>query len=124
MYNIFKFMSTPGTTSLYISTAYYISMHLLLMIFTAHTGSTTSREPEKLVEMIAKLINELSLNNPSRVVLYNYMKQFQTRNFKFQTLFLTINWNIVLGVRQNGLHDFHRLKCRPFGKYQPMERQQ
>jgi hypothetical protein len=103
MYNTFQYVSTPGATSLYIGTAYYISMHFLLMILTAHIGSTTSREPEKLVEMMAKLINELPLNHPSRFVLYNYMKQFQTRNFKFQSLFLTINWNIVLGVRLNGL---------------------
>ncbi|KAL7051665.1 hypothetical protein ACKWTF_004560 [Chironomus riparius] len=98
MYSIFKYLSTPGTTSLYLATAYVVSMHLILMILTAHIGSTTSREPEKLIEMIAKLINDLSLNHPSRFVLYNYVKQFQTRNFNFQALFLTINWNFVLGT--------------------------
>ena len=103
MYSIFKYLSTPGTTSLYLATAYVVSMHLILMFLTAHTGSTTSREPEKLIEMIAKLINELSLNHSSRFVLYNYMKQFQIRNFNFQALFLTINWNFVLGVSFNAL---------------------
>jgi len=108
-------MSTPGTSSLYIATAYDIIINFLLMICIAHIGSITSREPKKLVEMLAKLINELSLNHPSRFVLYNYMKQFQTRNFIFKTLFLTINWNILLGVRLNVLLDWNTLKCRPYG---------
>lgn len=99
MYSIFKFLRISGTAPLYLATAYFVAVHFILMILTAHTGSTTSRQPEILIEMIAKLINELSLNHPSRYLLYNYIKQFQTRNFKFQALFLTINWNIVLGVR-------------------------
>lgn len=103
MYSIFKFLTISGTAPLYIATAYFVLMHLILMVLTVHTGSTTSREPEKLIEMIAKLINELSFNHPSRCVLYNCMKQFQTRNFNFQALFLTINWNIVLSVSSNGL---------------------
>jgi len=100
MYNIFRFFSSStGDTVSNTIILYYILMHFILRVFIAYIGSTTTSEPEILIEMMAKLINKLNFNHPSRFVLYNYMKQFQTRNFKLQTLFLTINWNILLGVR-------------------------
>jgi hypothetical protein len=98
MYNIFKFMSYSGNPALYLTTAYFLLVHFILMTLIGHTGCTTSQEPEKLIGMIAKLINDLPVNHPSRFILYSYIKQFQTRNFKFQAFFLTVDWNIVLSV--------------------------
>ena len=77
---------------------YYIVKHYILRAVIAYIGSTTSNEPEVLIEMIAKLINNLSFNHPTATILRNYLIEFQSRNFKVKTLFLTINWNILLGV--------------------------
>ena len=102
IYSIFRFFSSSsGDVVSNIIILYYILMHFILRAFIAHIGCTTTSEPEMLIEMMAKLINKLSSNHPTRFLLYNYMKQFQTRNFKLQTLFLTINWNMLLGVRFN-----------------------
>lgn len=102
MYNVFRFVSSSnGDAASLTIILYYILMHFILRLFIAYTGSTTTTEPQMLIETIAKLINKLSFNHPTRFVLYSYMKQFQTRNFKLQTLFLTINWNMLLGVRFN-----------------------
>lgn len=100
MYNIFRFISSSSGDA--VSNAiilYYILMHFILRVLIAHAGSATTSEPEILIEMMAKLINKLSANHPTRFILYNYTKQFQTRNFKLQTLFLTLNWSMLLGVR-------------------------
>lgn len=56
------------------------------------------REPERIIEMIAKLLNHLPSNHMSRIALHESMKQFQGRKFELQTFFLKINWNILLGV--------------------------
>lgn len=79
-------------------TVSFILKHFVLRTIIAQMGSSTSREPEKLLEMIAKLLNKLSRNHPIRCILYDFMREFQVRNFKLQTFFLTINWNIILGV--------------------------
>lgn len=98
IYNFFQWMMVPEIKFIHFMTVYYLVIHLILRTILAHIGSTATREPEKLIEIMAKLINHLSLNHPSRFVLDAYMKQFQTRKFKFQTLFLNIDWNIVLSV--------------------------
>jgi len=103
LYNIFKILTLAGNVSTNYNILFYIVFHFILRSFIAHMGSSTSNEPQELIEMIAKLINKLSPNNLLRMSLFNYMKQFQTRNFKFQSLFLTINWNILLGVCMNAL---------------------
>ncbi|KAL7051661.1 hypothetical protein ACKWTF_004556 [Chironomus riparius] len=77
---------------------YYIVKHYILRAVIAHIGSTASNEPKVLIEMIAKLINNLSFNHPTALILRNYLIEFQSRNFIIKTLFLTINWNILLGV--------------------------
>lgn len=79
-------------------TMYYVLKHFIMRVFIAYIGATATREPEKLIEMIAKLINKLSAIHPLRHSLCESMKQFQTRNLKFQALFVTVNWNIILGV--------------------------
>lgn len=81
-----------------IMSIYYLTKHLVLRIFIAFIGATATREPEKLIEMIAKLVNKLTSIHPVRHSLCDLMKQFQTRNFKLHAMFLTVNWNILLGV--------------------------
>jgi hypothetical protein len=81
-----------------IMIAYYISKHFILRISIAYIGATATREPERLIEMIAKLINKLSPIHPLRYSLCDSMMQFQTRNLKLKAMFLTVNWNILLGV--------------------------
>ncbi|KAL7051660.1 hypothetical protein ACKWTF_004555 [Chironomus riparius] len=94
------FQNFPLMQSLFynIMTLYYVSKHFILRVLVAHIGATATREPEKLIEMIAKLVNKLSSIHPLRHSLCDLMKQFQTRNLKLQAMFLTVNWNIVLGT--------------------------
>lgn len=109
MFGIFKYIYIFQNAFDVFSTfviIYYIIKHYILRAVIAHIGSTTTCEPEKLIEMIAKLINKLSFNHLTVPILRNYIKEFQTRNFKLKTLFLTINWNILLGVRQS-INDFN-----------------
>ena len=105
LYNIFKILTVAGNISVNYNILFFIIFNFILRAFTAHMGSSTSNEPQEIIEMTAKLINKLSPHHLMRMCLINYMKQFQTRNFKFQTLFLNINWNIVLGVSVNALVD-------------------
>lgn len=98
MYTIFGTLNAIGNAYSIYNISFYIALHFILRSCIAYIGSSTSNEPKEIIENIAKLINKLSPNHPSRLCLFNYMKQFQTRNLKFQTLFLTINWSIVLGV--------------------------
>lgn len=106
LYNIFKILKLAGNISVSYNILFFIIFHFILRTFIAHIGSSTSNEPQDLIEMIAKLINKQLPNDLMRMCLFNYLKQFQTRNFKFQTLFLTINWNIVLGVSMDALVDW------------------
>ncbi|KAL7051666.1 hypothetical protein ACKWTF_004561 [Chironomus riparius] len=98
MYNIFKILIFAGNVSANYNIAFYIIFQFILRVFIANIGSSTTNEPQNLIENIAKLINRLPSNNLLRMCLFNSMKQFQTRNFNLQTLFLTINWNIVLST--------------------------
>lgn len=97
-YSIFMFSKNIENVASILITFYYILMHFMLRILIAYIGSTTMREPESLIEIMAKLVNQSSLNQPMRFVMYNFMNQFQVRKFELQTLFLTIDWNILLGV--------------------------
>lgn len=94
------FQNFPIMRSIYynIMTLYYVSKHFLLRVSIAYIGATATREPEKIIEMIAKLVNKLSTIHPLRRSLCDLMKQFQTRNLKLHAMFLTVNWNILLGV--------------------------
>ena len=105
LYNIFKILTIAGNISANYNIAFYIFFQLILRIFIANIGSSTTNEPQNLIETISKLINKLPSNHLLRMCLFNSIKQFQTRNFKLQTLFLTINWNIVLNVSTNALSD-------------------
>lgn len=98
MYTIFGTLNLVGNAYSIYNISFYIVLHFILRACIAYIGSSTTNEPEEIIENIAKLINKLSSNHPSQLCLLNYIKQFQTRNSKFQTLFLTINWSIVLGV--------------------------
>jgi hypothetical protein len=98
MYAVFQSFPVMRSVFFNIVTAYYISKHFILRFFIAYIGATATREPEKLIEMIAKLINKLSPIHPLRHSLCDSMMQFQTRNLKLQAMFLTVNWNILLGV--------------------------
>lgn len=80
-------------------TFYFILKSFILRVLIAHFGSTTSREPAKLIHCIAKLVNKLPRTHSVRYILQDYMREFQVRNFKLRTFFLTINWNLLLGVK-------------------------
>lgn len=77
---------------------YFVVKNLLLQSLVAHIGSTTMREPEKIIEILAKTINKMDQKYNERLALNNCMKQFQARKFKLGTLFFDIDWRIVLGV--------------------------
>ena len=79
-------------------TGYFIVKNYILRSLVAYIGSTTSREPELLTEFIAKLLNKLPRSYPQRCMLHDYLKEFRVRSFNLHTFFLTIDWNILLGV--------------------------
>ena len=82
-----------------IVTVYFVAKNYILRIMIAYIGSTTSLEPEILIEFIAKLLNKLPRSHPQRNMLHDCMKEFHVRSFNLRTFFLTINWNILLGVK-------------------------
>lgn len=82
-----------------IVTVYFIAKNYILRSMVAYIGSTTSREPEILIEFIAKLLNKLPQSHPQRYMLHDCLKEFHVRSFNLRTFFLTINWNILLGVK-------------------------
>jgi len=80
-------------------TAYFAAKNYILRAMIAYIGITTTREPEILIEFIAKLLNKLPQCHPQRCMLHDCMKEFHVRSFNLRTFFLTINWNILLGVK-------------------------
>lgn len=84
-------------SELYIVSTYAL-LHFLLKCSVAHMGSSTTHEAEEVISTVAKIINKISMNDPSRYNFYNLLRQFQTRNLKVRALFMTIDWNIVLTV--------------------------
>lgn len=99
MYLLFLFILKTGMSiEFYLVMISYISKHFILRILVSHVGSSTSNEPQQIIETMSKLMNEIPDNDTSRMILQNYMRQFQARNFEIKTLFLKVNWDSFFGV--------------------------
>lgn len=97
------FHSSPLFANIFfnIVTMYFIAKNYILRSMVAYIGCSTSREPELLIEFIAKLLNKLPRSHPQRYMLHDCLKEFHVRSFNLRIFFLTINWNILLGVMFN-----------------------
>lgn len=100
VYQVFHNVSINGNIYINYNTLYYVLKNIFMQATVAHFGSTTSREPEKIIEKLAKRINGISFHDPVRLSLLDCLKQFQSRKFKFQTLFFDVDWKVILGVRK------------------------
>ncbi|KAG5684163.1 hypothetical protein PVAND_013404 [Polypedilum vanderplanki] len=98
LYADFYLARIKGNWQQILMTSLYIIAHFILKCLVAHIGNSTTNAVEEIIASIAKLISKLPSNDVSRFTFYNLLRQFQTRNFKFQSFFLTVNWNFLLAV--------------------------
>ncbi|KAG5684162.1 hypothetical protein PVAND_013403 [Polypedilum vanderplanki] len=104
IYDIFGIFGTIRHTNSYenilhilISSA-FLFVHFTLKCSIAHIGSSTTCEAKEIFAVIGRTINKFPPNDMTRFIFYNFLNQFRIRKFKFQSFFLTVNWNIVLAT--------------------------
>jgi hypothetical protein len=78
--------------------ATYVVFNLFLQSLCAHASCTLTNEATETSTIVAKIMNNQSFDKSSRKLLKSFLTQHQSRNFKLQTCFFTLNWKLLLTV--------------------------
>lgn len=76
----------------------WFMLHIPIKLFMAHAGNSTTKEAEKSLVMITKLVAKTNDSDQLRIDLNFQLIQMKCRNKNLQNIFFTINYNLILVV--------------------------
>lgn len=88
-----KFLFVAATDGVY-----FVFNYLLQGIMT-HASCTTTHEAERTLVIASKLMNKRNCSKSGRKLFKNFLVHNQCRGLKFENMFFTINWKLLLAVR-------------------------
>jgi hypothetical protein len=98
IYKAVRFMLSTAEIYKSLIISYYIVIHFMLRSAIAHYGHTLTSAVLELKSKVARLIIDLPINHDSREAFNEFLRQIETRNYRMETVFFSINWNIVISV--------------------------
>jgi 7tm Chemosensory receptor len=76
----------------------YFVFNYCIQSLCVHASCTLTNEATETSTIVAKITNNQSFDKSSRKLLKSFLTQHQSRNFKLQTCFFTLNWKLILSV--------------------------
>lgn len=79
----------------------FVILNYIIQGIMAHASSSATKEAGRTSVIVSKIINSPYCTGNQRKVFKNFLIQNQYRNLKFQNMFFTINWKLLLAVSED-----------------------